>query len=193
MNKKPATLTARGRKTVLFLLMILIAPSGLFAAGLTIGNITQENGKRYLRLSAHSYQGTEIMEAVKRGIEAKVFFQMQIIENRALNIIYNKVVYDKTYNRSLRFDFWSRSYVVSERGKKSQYNSITETLNNFFTLEKIEIPDHKIHRGSSYRIRARARLVSVELYFPLNYIFQYVVGYWDFDTGWIGGGAIAPQ
>ncbi len=133
------------------------------------------------------------MEAVKRGIEAKVIFQMQILEDRALNIIYKKVVYDKSFNRSLRFDFWSRSYVITERGKKSQYNSIAETMNSFFTVAKIEVPEHKIHRGSSYRIRARARLESVELYFPLNYIFKYVVGYWDFDTGWIGGPAIVPQ
>ncbi len=28
-------------------------------------------------------------------------------------------------------------------------------------------------------------LKSVELYFPMNLIFKYLVGFWDFDTGWV--------
>jgi len=60
-------------------------------------------------------------------------------------------------------------------------------LDYIFSLRDYELRNIGLKPGEAYVMRARAELKSVELYFPMNVIFKYLVGFWDFDTGWVNG------
>ena len=154
-----------------------------------MGEIIIENDRRFLELSVHSYQGPEIIEAVKRGIEARVTFKIQVVREGILDLIYTRVLHSSTLKRSLRYDYWNRSYVITEDGKKTQYHNEKAMFAHLFRVSRLKVPGEPPGDGE-YRIRARAELKSVELYFPMNYIFKYIAGHWDFDTGWVKGPAL---
>jgi hypothetical protein len=174
------------------LVILALAPAPLRAANLSMGRLITEGDRRYLELAVTSYQGADILEAVRRGIEAKVSITMQLVKESALDYIYSRVVYSKTVRRSLRWDYWNRSFVITEAGKKTQYHNENAMFAHLFRVSQSEIPGRALAPGGSYLVRARAELKSVELYFPMNYIFKYIVGYWDFDTGWVYGPGVSP-
>jgi len=176
----------RNALSIAVFLAVAAAHSAAGAAELAFGRIITENDRRYLELSVHSYQGPEILEAVKRGIEARVFFTVQVVREGMMDVIYTRVLHSGTLRRSLRYDFWNRSYVITEGGKKTQYHNENTMFAHLFRVSRMEVPGTP-PRDGEYRVRARAELKSVELYFPMNYIFKYIVGYWDFDTGWVNG------
>ncbi len=172
---------------------LLFFPKILLAAELLVGDLISENDRRFIELRVTGYQEADILEAIKRGIEAKITFTLQIVKEGPMDFVYTKAVRTTHINRSVKFDFWSRSFVLSERGIKATFHNERAMLNAFFTVGKCEIPPGGLQSGQRYRIRARAELTSVELYFPMNLIFKYIVGYWDFDTGWIGGPSFVAQ
>jgi hypothetical protein len=175
------------------LIAITLSPAPLLAADISLGQLITENDRRYLELAVHSYQGADILEAVRRGIEAKVNITMQLVKESALDYVYSRVVYSKTTRRSLRYDYWNRSFVITEAGKKTQYHNENAMFLHLFKVSQCEIPDRSLAPGETYLVRARAELKSVELYFPMNYIFKYIVGFWDFDTGWVYGPGVRAR
>ncbi len=172
---------------------ILFFPRILPAAELLVGDLISENDRRFLELRVTGYQEGDILEAVKRGIEAKITFTLQIAKESPIDFVYTKAVRTMHINRSVKFDFWSRSFVLAERGIKATFHNERAMLNAFFTVNRWEIPFKDLQPGQRYKIRARAELTSVELYFPMNLIFKYIVGYWDFDTGWVSGPSFTAQ
>ena len=73
-------------------------------------------------------------------------------------------------------------------GKRSVvFQSENAMLDYFFSLRDYELQGLGLNTSEAYVIRAKAELKSVELYFPMNVIFKYLVGFWDFDTGWVNG------
>lgn len=175
---------------MIVLLAAVLAPASAGAASLTFGQIIAENDRRYLELAVNSYQGADILEAVKRGIEAKVSITVQLVKESMLDYVYSRMAHSTTIRRSLRYDYWNRAYVISEGGRKTQFHNENEMFSQLFRVARYEIPDRSLEPGTAYLVRARAQLRSVELYFPMNYIFKYIVGYWDFDTGWVYGPGI---
>lgn len=173
--------------SIAVLCALLFTPQILSAAELLLGDIINENDRRFLELTVTGYQETDILEAIKRGIEAKISFTLQIVKEGPMDFVYTRPVRTAQISRSVKFDFWSRSFILSEGGTKVTIHNERAMLNAFFTVRRWEIPAKGLSKGQRYRIRARAELTSVELYFPMNLIFKYIVGYWDFDTGWIGG------
>lgn len=173
--------------SIALLAMLLVFPRMLMAAELVMGDLISENDRRFLELTVTRYQEADILEAVKRGIEAKISFTLQIVKQSPMDFLYTKAVRTMRIHRSVKFDFWNRSFVLSERGVKATFHNERAMLNAFFTVHRWEIPSKGLEKGQHYRIRARAELSSVELYFPMNLIFKYIVGYWDFNTGWVGG------
>lgn len=172
---------------------LLLFQGNLSAAELLLGDLISENDRRFLELTVTGYQEADILEAIKRGIEAKITFTLQIVKEGPMDFVYTRSVRTVLINRSVKFDFWNRSFVLSEKGTKATFHNERAMLNAFFTVHRWEIPSKGLSTGQRYRIRARAELTSVELYFPMNLIFKYIVGYWDFDTGWIGGPSFIVQ
>lgn len=169
----------------------LLTPAVLRGADIAFGRIITEDDRRFLELSVHSYQGPDILEAVKRGIEAKVTITVEIVREGALDFVFSRAVRSATIKRSLRYDYWNRAYVIAESGKKTQFHGEGAMFQHLFRVARYDLPGGEPGAGNAFRVRARAELKSVELYFPMNYIFKYIVGYWDFDTGWVNGPRVA--
>ncbi len=178
---------------IIAIFVLLLVPSAIFGAELRMGELIRENDRRFIELSVTGYQEDDILEAVKRGIEAKITYTVQIVKESRLDFAYTSVVRTMYVHRSLKFDFWSRAYVISEKGIKNTFHNERAMLDAFFTVRRWGIPFGNLASGQQYRLRARAELTSVELYFPMNLIFKYIVGYWDFDTGWIRGSSFIAQ
>lgn len=157
------------------------------ASQLRMSPLIVENNQYFLDVTITKFAEHDIIEAIKRGIETKLKVTIQILKENPFDFIYAKVEHTIEIYRSIKFDFWNRSYVFTEKGTKNTYHNERQMLNDFFSIHKVEIPRAKLAKGKYYRIRARAELSSIELYFPMNLIFKYIVGYWDFDTGWVNG------
>jgi hypothetical protein len=96
-----------------------------------------------------------------------------------------EVIAARKIKRSVKYDYWSRSFIVQDAGRKINYNNDDAMFAYFFSASNIDLTDSSLVRGKKCYVRYRAVLSSVELYFPMNYIFRYIVGIWDFDTGWV--------
>lgn len=175
-------------KTLSILFIILLA-SPVYSSRVEIQFISVKARDDRIKVSftVTSFQRKDIVEAIKRGMEVKITYEIQIIRNSAIVLITNKVVYDKMVLRSVKYDYWSKSYQIKEGKKITTLQSENSMLEYFFSLKDYELSDVDMVREENYSIRVKAELKSVNLYFPMNLIFKYLVGFWDFDTGWEKG------
>ncbi|HNU92515.1 MAG TPA: DUF4390 domain-containing protein [Spirochaetota bacterium] len=168
-------------------LLAVFIPSWLYAAGLEFGPVRMTGDGMQVNLTVGSYQRHDIIEATKRGMELKVVYEIQI--RRAAGGLFtgNRTVYSRMIVRKARFDFWGKAFQVMEGGRGMVFQGENAMLDYIFSLRDYELRNIGLKPGEAYVMRARAELKSVELYFPMNVIFKYLVGFWDFDTGWVNG------
>ncbi len=177
--------TANILHAAVFLAVFL--PAGLFAADLNFGPVLMAGDGAQVNLSVVSYQRHDIIEAMKRGMEIRVTYEIQIRRARGGILIGDKTVYSRTIIRKVKYDFWGKAFQVREGRKSTVFQSENAMLDYFFSLKDYELRGLGLRQKESYAMRGRAELKSVELYFPMNLIFKYLVGFWDFDTGWVNG------
>jgi hypothetical protein len=87
----------------------------------------------------------------------------------------------------VRYDFWNHSFILKEGSREYATNNEHEMLRALFQVKNAEITNATLYRNENYYVRMKAELTSIKLYFPMNYVFKYIVGIWDFDTGWVNG------
>ena len=106
------------------------------------------------------------------------------------NIVNRKYFEEKNYEKikkNLEFlglNFFKKAYIVSRSHVPTLYYSDESIIEELFNNQQIVIDNAYALRKSNYSIRIRVSFSSVKLYFPLNLIFNYIVGIWDFDTDW---------
>jgi len=167
--------------------LALLIPSSLCAASLSFGPVQMFGDGMQVNLAVGSYQRHDIIEAMKRGMEVKLVYEIQIRRAAGGLLAGNRTVYSRTISRKVKFDFWGKAFQVIEGKRSVVFQSENAMLDYFFSLRDYEIQGLSLNKSEAYVIRARAELKSVELYFPMNVIFKYLVGFWDFDTGWVNG------
>lgn len=114
-------------------------------------------------------------------------YRIEIVKKSRLGFLFRDVEQHNSLRRSVKYDFWNKSFIVNNGSKSlSCYNEDT-MLSNLFIVENAELKKAERFKSDDHYIRIRAVLKSIELYFPMNYIFKYFVGFWDFDTGWKQG------
>jgi hypothetical protein len=171
----------------LFLAVFFLSNAPLFSADITINRMRFEEGTLRLDFFISNYQKKEIVDAVRRGIELNVKYRIEIVKKSKLGFLFRDVALHNTLRRSVKYDFWNKAFIVQSGSKSlSCYNEDT-MLSNLFIVENSELRNAERFRSDEYYIRIRAILNSIQLYFPMNYIFKYFVGFWDFDTGWKPG------
>ncbi len=176
--------------TSFFLLLVLafLAVSAPLAANeIQFGAVEVVEDKLRVNFFIASYQAQDIVEAIRRGIEVKIVYEIQLFRPAAFFLLGNKVDFDKIIRRSVKYDFWAKAFVVVEERKTVSFQSENAMLEYFFSVKDYDVADMGPLKGQGYAIRARAELKSVELYFPMSLIFKYMVGFWNFDTGWENG------
>lgn len=170
------------------LIAALCSPA--FSASLQIETLRFEEGSLFANLSVRNYARTDIVEAVRRGIRVNLTYTIEIVEKSALGFLYANTVMKKNIHRSARFDFWNRSYTVRDGAIERNTNSESEMIDMLFTVRDQRIDGALRFRSERFYARFKAEMKSVELYFPMNYIFRYFVGFWDFNTGWVSSPAL---
>lgn len=175
--------TLRG-KILIAILMLASLTAELLAGEIQFGSLKTLEDRYRISFSVISYQRPEIIEAIKRGMEVRIVYDIQIFRPPGVFFLGNRIVYDRTVLRSVKFDFWSKSYQVKEGQKKTVFQSEDSMLDYFFSVRDYELGGAAVAAGGNYTLRVRAELKTVDLYFPMNLIFKYLVGFWDFDTGW---------
>ncbi len=187
-NRHVITHITRRLTVAAALVTALCSPA--FSASLQIETLRFEEGSLLASLSVRNYERTDIIEAVRRGIRVNLTYTIEIVEKSALGFLYANTVMKKTIHRSARFDFWNRSYTVREGSAERNTNSESEMLDMLFTLRNQRLDGALRFRSERFYARFKADMKSVELYFPMNYIFRYFVGFWDFNTGWVRSPAL---
>ncbi len=176
-----------GKIALVFALVLLVIPAKNFAAEMDFENIYVVDDKVRVSFAVKGYQRKDILEAIKRGIEVKIVYDIQIVAKSAVFFLGESVVYDKTILRSVKYDFWNKAYQVKEGQKKNLFQGDNSMLDYFFSVRNYDLIDVNFMKRPGYTIRAKAELKTVELYFPMNLIFKYFVKFWDFKTGWKKG------
>ncbi len=173
--------------TILLTAAILLQSYAITAAELGFGAVQIDGDTLKVSLSIEDYQRSEIIEAIKRGMEVKILYSIQIVKESPVFLMRDSVIAEKNISRRVKYDFWNKSFRVREGKKSTTFQSENSMLEYFFTISGCELASVNVLRKARYTLRARAELKSVELYFPMNLIFKYLVGFWDFSTGWKDG------
>jgi hypothetical protein len=171
-----------------FIISVLYT-SAVGAAEIKFDRLDEENGKIFLSFSIVSYKSKDVIEALKRGIELKVLYDIEIVRKSSYMLFGKTVVVRKSIRRSVKYDYWNKAFVIRERGNKALFHSENSLLDSIFTVKRFLIEKKPLlGKGSrNYSLRVNAQLKSVKLYFPMNLVFKYIIGIWDFKTGWIVG------
>lgn len=175
------------KKIILVLLIIISYHCVIYAEDIMYKDTRFNGNNLVLTLSIVKIKEKDIIEALKRGLEGQITYNVEIIEDSALPLFPKTIIKSVTVKRKIRFDFFSKAYIVTGSNPPSLYYSDDALLEDLFFSKKIIIENVYQYRKLNYSIRTRITFTSVKLYFPLNLIFNYVIGIWDFDTGWIYG------
>lgn len=158
------------------------------AAEIKFDRLNKENGKIFLSFSITSYKRRDVIEALKRGIELRVQYDIEIVRKPSFILFGNTVVVRKSIRRSVKYDYWNKAFVIREKGNKVLFHSENSLLDSIFTVKGFLIEKKPLlGRGRNFTLRVKAQLKSVKLYFPMNFVFKYIIGIWDFETGWVVG------
>ena len=175
------------KKIILALTIIISYPYYIYAEGLVYKDTRFDGNNLLITLSVVNIKEKDIVEALKRGLEGQVTYTVEIVEDSTLPLFPKTIIKSLTVKRKIRFDFFSKAYIVTGSNIPSPYYSEDALLDDVFYSKKIIFENIYQYRKLNYSIRTRVTFTSVKLYFPLNFIFNYVIGIWDFDTGWIYG------
>ncbi len=177
------------RKAVIIFTAFVIAslPRPLSAADLQLESASYEGQNLMVNFSVTGYQRSDILEAIRRGIKVKIDYSIEIVEKSPMSFLYKNTVARKSIRRTVRYDFWSHSFILREGVREYATNNEHEMLRSLFQVKNAEIANAALYRNENHYVRMKAELTSIKLYFPMNYIFKYIVGIWDFDTGWVNG------
>lgn len=179
--------------TLMLVLILASMPARAFGEHIEFGSVSIVDDKLRVSFAVVSYQRKDILEAIKRGIEVKILYEIQVYSSPRLFFMGTRVAYDKSILRSVKFDFWSKAFQVKEGQKKILFRSENAMLDYFFSVRDSELVGAHVIGLEGSGVRARAELKTVEFYFPMNLIFKYLVRFWDFETGWVKGPALNLQ
>jgi hypothetical protein len=167
------------------LLHLLSIPGG--AAGVKYESISFNENDLVIQFSTTKFHRNDLAEAVKRGIEGKVIYSFEIVEDPALPLLKKKVLLRRRITRNVKYDFFKQAFVVYEGDIPHYLYNNDSFLSDLFYSHIFVLKDVKRYRDRDCYVRSRVEFTSMKLYFPINYIFEYIIGLWDFNTGWQDG------
>lgn len=131
--------------------------------------------------TVEGYKRKDILEAIRRGMEVRITYYIEAVEKGFLT---NSVIKRRVFSRNIKYDYWNKAFMVRERRKSSLFQSEGALMEYFFTVSDYPVTSASRLKNRNYFVRIKAELKSVDLYFPMNLIFKYIVGFWDFETAW---------
>ncbi len=185
------------KKLKIFIFLIagsILCISVVSAAEIEFGRLNVEKDEIFLSFSIVSYKREDIIEALKRGIELSVRYNIEIVRKPSSMFSRDTVVVRKSIRRSVKYDYWNKAFMIKEKGDRTLFHSENSLLVSIFSVKRFFLGNRKSilsKGGGNYSLRVSAELKSVKLYFPMNFVFKYIIGIWDFKTGWVVGPPIS--
>jgi hypothetical protein len=166
--------------TLAFLLLTALA----HAADITFYRLSIKESDVFASFSVVSYKRKDIIEAIKRGLEGKVYYTIEVVEGSSFSLLGSRTVLRVNIKRSVKYDYWNKAFLVREVQKDTLCYSENALFDLLFSVKNVRLGKVSRLMNKNYKLQVRAELKSLHLYFPMNYVFKYVIGIWDFDTGW---------
>ncbi len=174
---------------IVFITIILVClfciPAG--AAEVKYESVQFQENDLVVQFTITKFHRNDLAEAVKRGIEGKVIYLFEIVEDPALPLMKKKVLVRRRITRTVKYDFFKQAFVVYEKDVPHYLYNNESLLSFLFYSHVFVLNDVKRYSDRDCYVRSRVEFTSMKLYFPINYIFEYIIGLWDFDTGWQEG------
>lgn len=169
--------------TLAFLLLTVPAR----AADINFRGLSIREGDVFASFTVVSYKRKDIIEAIKRGLEVKVYYTLEVVESSSFSLLGNRTVLRMNIKRSVKYDYWNKAFLLREVQKDTLCYSENALIDLLFSVKNVRLGKVSRLMNKNYELQVRAELKSLHLYFPMNYVFKYVIGIWDFDTGWEPG------
>lgn len=183
------------KKTRFFFLILLavvlipaMAPAAATAQKARLTDMVMSNTRDDLLLFV-TVEGAfteQMKQAVLNGIPTSFSFIVRLEKINAF-VLPNSLVAEKKVTHTIKYESLKKQFVVRrswEENRTLTTDSFEKARQWMSEIKSLRIAAvDKLQEGKKYRIRAKARLDTVELPFYLNYIF-FFVSLWDFETNW---------
>ena len=183
------------KKTRFFFLILLAvflipaivpAPAEAQKARLTDMVISNTRDDLLLFVTVEGAFTEQMKQAVLNGIPTSFSFIVRLEKINAF-LLPNSLVAEKKVTHTIKYESLKKQFVVRrswEENRTLTTDSFEKARQWMSEIKSLRIAAvDKLQEGKKYRIRAKARLDTVELPFYLNYIF-FFVSLWDFETNW---------
>lgn len=128
----------------------------------------------------------QMKQAVLNGIPTSFSFIVRLEKSNAF-VLPNTLVAEKKVTHTIKYESLKKQFVVRrswEENRTLTTDSFEKARQWMSEIKSLRIAAlDRLQEGKKYRIRAKARLDTVELPFYLNYVF-FFVSLWDFETNW---------
>lgn len=128
----------------------------------------------------------QMKQAVLNGIPTSFSFIVRLEKINAF-VLPNTLVAEKKATHTIKYESLKKQFVVRRSWEENRtlttdsFEKARQWMSEIKSLRIAEVD--RLQEGKKYRLRAKARLDTVELPFYLNYIF-FFVSLWDFETNW---------
>nr|WP_269750842.1 DUF4390 domain-containing protein [Desulfosalsimonas propionicica] len=183
------------KKTRFFFLILLAvflipaivpAPAEAQKARLTDMVISNTRDDLLLFVTVEGAFTEQMKQAVLNGIPTSFSFIVRLEKINAF-VLPNSLVAEKKVTHTIKYESLKKQFVIRrswEENRTLTTDSFEKARQWMSEIKSLRIAAlDKLQEGKKYRIRAKARLDTVELPFYLNYIF-FFVSLWDFETNW---------
>lgn len=172
------------------LLSIFVSPSySQNAQYARIDNVVISNNPQNIQVSFDVKDGftKDIENAIKSGIPTTFTLIIELYRERSL--WFNEKLSEVEFKHTVKYDTLKAEYeVLLEEKVQPDKAVIAKDLSKVKELmTKVEgMPfsfASSLQKGNRYKIKIKAKMDTVNLFFPLNYML-FFVSFWDFETDW---------
>lgn len=172
------------------LFFILASPSySQGAEAAKINNVIISHTPQNISVSFDVKDGftKEIEDAIKSGIPAAFTFIVEFYRERS--IWFNEKLAEVKFRHTVKYDTMKAEYELfleekAQSNKSIRLKDLSKVKELMTKAEIIQVSNPEaVQKGSMYRVKIKAKLDAVELFFPLNYML-FFVSFWDFETDW---------
>ncbi|MFH1613242.1 MAG: DUF4390 domain-containing protein, partial [bacterium] len=155
---------------------------------ISIPNLKIESNHVYISAFLKNGFTPEIKTAINNGIQSTFKFSIELREKNAFLFFIDKKIKTIIINHQVFYNALEKKYIVKLDEKQNKFyfiSNLEETENIIKKIENIPIiPKKLLLKNNLYYIRIKVEINSIELYPPLNLIFNQFTPYWNFATKW---------
>jgi hypothetical protein len=130
----------------------------------------------------------EIKRVIDSGIQATFNFIIELREKSALFFWLDKKIKQIKIAHRVFYNILEKKYILELKEKKEKFIFTSDFKKAQHLVERIEkvkvIHINQLSSKKFYYLRIRVEVNSIELYPPLNLIFNVFTPYWNFKTKW---------